>query len=50
MISSNKGVEPQKRANHKKDRIRYGRRFPAACCRDLQKRRLRPWSYVARLL
>ena len=28
--------EPRKRANHKKDRFPYGRRFPAACCRDLQ--------------
>jgi hypothetical protein len=25
-----------KRGNSKKDRIPYGRRFPAACCRDLQ--------------
>jgi hypothetical protein len=25
------------RANHKKDRIPYGRRFSAACCRDFKK-------------
>jgi hypothetical protein len=34
-------LQRDKRANHKKDRIPYGRRFPAACCRDIQKPRLK---------